>query len=89
MTDRTILALGGADRVNFLDGVITNTVPAEGDGLRYAALLTPRASSSRISSCWPKANDTCSTSQAPMPRRSFRSSRSTGSGRMCRSKRAG
>ena len=42
MTDRTILALTGGDRVGFLDGLITNTVPAEGEGLRYAALLTPQ-----------------------------------------------
>ncbi len=42
MTDRTILVLSGSDRVGFLDGLITNSVPEEGDGLHYAALLTPQ-----------------------------------------------
>lgn len=42
MSDRTILALTGAERVPFLDGIITNRVPAPGEGLHYAALLTPQ-----------------------------------------------
>ncbi|SLN46837.1 CAF17-like 4Fe-4S cluster assembly/insertion protein YgfZ [Roseisalinus antarcticus] len=42
MTDRTIIAITGADREKFLDGLVTNRLPAVGDGLRYAALLTPQ-----------------------------------------------
>lgn len=40
MTDRTILTLTGADRVDFLQGLVTNDVTK--DGLIYAALLTPQ-----------------------------------------------
>lgn len=42
MSDRTILAVSGADRAEFLDGLVTNRVPRPGEGLRYAALLTPQ-----------------------------------------------
>ncbi|EAR49603.1 aminomethyl transferase family protein [Oceanicola granulosus HTCC2516] len=42
MSDRTIFELTGSDRVKFLDNLVTNNVPAPGDGLRYAALLTPQ-----------------------------------------------
>jgi len=42
MTDRTILRLSGADRVNFLQGLATNDVTKTADGLVYAALLTPQ-----------------------------------------------
>ncbi|RYH02238.1 folate-binding protein [Salipiger sp. IMCC34102] len=40
MTDRTVLALTGADRVDFLQGLVTNDITR--DGLIYAALLTPQ-----------------------------------------------
>lgn len=39
-TDRTVFAITGADRVKFLQGLVTNDV--EQDGLVYAALLTPQ-----------------------------------------------
>ncbi|WP_368187219.1 folate-binding protein YgfZ [Aestuariibius sp. HNIBRBA575] len=42
MNNRVILALTGADRHDFLDGLVTNVVPTNQDGLRYAALLTPQ-----------------------------------------------
>ena len=40
MTDRTVLAISGADRVDFLQGLVTNDIARE--GLTYAALLTPQ-----------------------------------------------
>ncbi len=42
MTDRTILSIGGADRVSFLQGLITNDVEKAENGIIYAALLTPQ-----------------------------------------------
>lgn len=43
MTDRTIIAVSGADRVAFLQNLITNDVTRAGpDALVYAALLTPQ-----------------------------------------------
>ena len=42
MTDRVVLELTGADRVKFLDGLITNDVAKAKDGIIYAALLTPQ-----------------------------------------------
>jgi len=39
-TDRTVFAISGADRVKFLQGLVTNDV--EQDGLVYAALLSPQ-----------------------------------------------
>ena len=39
---RTLIRLTGPDARHFLDGLITNQVPASGEGLRYAALLTPQ-----------------------------------------------
>ncbi|MGR3486330.1 MAG: CAF17-like 4Fe-4S cluster assembly/insertion protein YgfZ [Paracoccaceae bacterium] len=39
---RTVIEVAGADRESFLDGLITNTLPTPGEGLRYAALLTPQ-----------------------------------------------
>lgn len=42
MTDRTVLALTGADREHFLQGLVTNDVRKAKDGLVYAALLTPQ-----------------------------------------------
>lgn len=42
MNSRAVLRLTGADRVKFLDGIVTNRVPdAEGE-LVYAALLSPQ-----------------------------------------------
>ena len=40
--DRTVLKIGGADRRDFLQGLVTRDVPPEGQGLAYAALLTPQ-----------------------------------------------
>lgn len=40
--NRTILAIGGEERVAFLQGLVTNDVSAASDGLVYAALLTPQ-----------------------------------------------
>lgn len=42
MTDRTVIALTGTDRVEFLQGLITNDVTKAADGIIYAALLTPQ-----------------------------------------------
>ena len=42
MTDRTVIAIGGADRVAFLQGLVTNDVARAADGIIYAALLTPQ-----------------------------------------------
>ena len=42
MTDRSVLALTGADRVDFLQGLVTNDVTRAADGIIYAALLTPQ-----------------------------------------------
>ena len=42
MTDRTVLALTGADRIDFLQGLITNDVKKADGGIIYAALLTPQ-----------------------------------------------
>ena len=42
MTDRTVLALTGPDRVDFLQGLVTNDVTRADGGIVYAALLTPQ-----------------------------------------------
>lgn len=42
MTDRTVIAITGADRISFLQGLITNDVDKAKNGLIYAALLTPQ-----------------------------------------------
>lgn len=42
MTQRIVLSITGADRVNFLDGLITNSVKRAANGIIYAALLTPQ-----------------------------------------------
>lgn len=42
MTDRVVLALTGADRVDFLQGLVTNDVTRAVGGTVYAALLTPQ-----------------------------------------------
>lgn len=39
---RTVLRIGGADRVHFLQGLVTNDVARLKDGLVYAAILTPQ-----------------------------------------------
>jgi len=41
-TDRTVLKITGSDRVDFLQGLITNDMNALRDGLLYAALLSPQ-----------------------------------------------
>lgn len=40
MTDRTVLALTGRDRISFLQGLVTNDVTRADGALIYAALLT-------------------------------------------------
>ncbi len=40
ITDRTVLAITGADRAKFLGGLVTRDAPA--GGLAYSALLTPQ-----------------------------------------------
>ncbi|MFT5742829.1 MAG: folate-binding protein YgfZ [Paracoccaceae bacterium] len=40
MTDNTVLALTGADRIDFLQGLVSNDI--QHDGLVYGALLTPK-----------------------------------------------
>ena len=42
MTARTILKISGSDRVDFLQGLITNDVARADGGIIYAALLTPQ-----------------------------------------------
>ncbi|MCO4846744.1 MAG: folate-binding protein YgfZ [Yoonia sp.] len=42
MTKRTVLAITGADRVDFLQGLVTNDVTRANGGIVYAALLTPQ-----------------------------------------------
>lgn len=39
--DRTVIEVTGADHVHFLNGLVTNTLPAPG-GITYGALLTPQ-----------------------------------------------
>jgi len=39
---RVVLEISGEDRSKFLQGLVSNDVPAAGDGLIYAALLTPQ-----------------------------------------------
>ena len=42
MTKRTVLAITGADRVDFLQGLITQDVNKAENAIIYAALLTPQ-----------------------------------------------
>jgi folate-binding protein YgfZ len=42
MPDRSVLALGGKDRVDFLQGLVTNNITKAKDGIVYTALLTPQ-----------------------------------------------
>lgn len=42
MHDRTVISLGGADRIPFLQGLVTNDVTKAADGIIYTALLTPQ-----------------------------------------------
>ncbi len=39
---RQVLEVGGADRIGFLQGLITNHIDQQQDGLVYAALLSPQ-----------------------------------------------
>jgi len=40
--DRTVLAIGGSDRTEFLQGLVSNDVAGLAEGPVYAALLTPQ-----------------------------------------------
>ena len=42
MTQRTVLRITGADRVGFLQGLVTNDIDRLSEGLVYTALLTPQ-----------------------------------------------
>ncbi len=42
MSDRVVLSITGADRVDFLQGLVTNDVTRAAGGIVYAALLTPQ-----------------------------------------------
>ncbi len=42
MSERTVLAVTGSDRVDFLQGLVTNDVTRAANGIIYAALLTPQ-----------------------------------------------
>ncbi|MEL6839502.1 MAG: folate-binding protein [Pseudomonadota bacterium] len=42
MPDRTVIAISGADRVDFLQGLVTNDVALATGGIIYTALLTPQ-----------------------------------------------
>ncbi len=42
MHDRTVLSIGGADRVSFLQGLVTNDVTKAAGGIIYTALLSPQ-----------------------------------------------
>ncbi|WP_322890096.1 MULTISPECIES: folate-binding protein [unclassified Yoonia] len=42
MSDRIVLSITGADRVDFLQGLVTNDVTRAAGGIVYAALLTPQ-----------------------------------------------
>lgn len=40
--DRRVYEITGADRIHFLQGLVTNDVSRLGEGIRYAALLSPQ-----------------------------------------------
>ena len=42
MSERVVFALTGADRMDFLQGLVTNDVTRASDSIIYAALLTPQ-----------------------------------------------
>lgn len=42
MTDRSVLSIGGDDRIPFLQGLVTNDVAKAEGGIIYTALLTPQ-----------------------------------------------
>ena len=42
MPERTVLSISGADRVSFLQGLVTNDVTKADGGIIYTALLTPQ-----------------------------------------------
>ena len=41
-TDRQIIEIGGVDRLEFLQGLVTNDIAGLESGLVYAALLSPQ-----------------------------------------------
>ena len=42
MPERSVLAIGGSDRISFLQGLVTNDVEKAVGGIVYTALLTPQ-----------------------------------------------
>lgn len=42
MNERTVLSISGSDRVDFLQGLVSNDVKKAATGIVYAALLTPQ-----------------------------------------------
>lgn len=42
MRKRTVISISGDDRINFLQGLVTNDVKKAADGIIYTALLTPQ-----------------------------------------------
>ena len=42
MPERTVISISGDDRINFLQGLVTNDVAKAADGIIYTALLTPQ-----------------------------------------------
>ena len=42
MPDRSVLSIGGTDRLSFLQGLVTNDVEKAAGGIVYTALLTPQ-----------------------------------------------
>jgi folate-binding protein YgfZ len=42
MSDRTVLSVGGDDRISFMQGLVTNDVTRADEAIIYTALLTPQ-----------------------------------------------
>ena len=42
MSERSVIAVSGSDRVSFLQGLVTNDVDRASGGIIYTALLTPQ-----------------------------------------------
>ncbi len=42
MPERTVISISGDDRINFLQGLVTNDVAKAADSIIYTALLTPQ-----------------------------------------------
>ena len=42
MPERTVISISGDDRINFLQGLVTNDVAKAAGGIIYTALLTPQ-----------------------------------------------